>query len=152
MSLQGLVERFRAAAQGAEFAEQKDRMDAALREAMTEAVSYARHNVPVVTGTLKDSIGYDIVGDTAVLYATAPHAPFVEYGTGSRGEVPTGPYVIEPKYAQALHFKVNGRDVFAKRVVHPGVRPRPFLRPAMEHARKVFYAKMVTRPRRRVTR
>ena len=149
MILGGLRERFNDAATSRWAKAEEERAQQAMREAMDEAVTYARHNAPAVTGTLRDSIGYEIVGDRAVLFATAPYAPYVEYGTGSRGEFPTGPYEIRPRRAQALRFEIGGRTVFAKKVVHPGVRSRPFLRPAMEHARKVFYAKMATRPRPR---
>ena len=31
-----------------------------------------------------------------------------------------------------LVFKVNGKTVFAKRVRHPGIKARPYLRPAFE--------------------
>lgn len=53
------------------------------------------------------------------------YAPHIEYGTG--------PHIIEPKDAEALHWKnEENEDVYAKRVRHPGTNPQPFLRPALD--------------------
>jgi len=43
------------------------------------------------------------------------------------------PYTIRPRRAKALRFLGrDGRLVFARSVQHPGLRPRPFLRPSAE--------------------
>lgn len=88
---------------------------------------------PVKTGRLRDSIRIKVIdplhleiGPEGVDYAV-----FVEFGTGSRGEFPTGPYEIRPKSPNGLLvFKVDGKTVAAKVVHHPGIRPRPYARPA----------------------
>jgi hypothetical protein len=50
----------------------------------------------------------------------AKYATFVEAGTR--------PHVIRPRMGtNALRFMVRGKVVFAKRVNHPGTRPRKFL-------------------------
>lgn len=90
--------------------------------------------------------------------AYAPYAASVEYGTAGMGEpvgssynsptgatdwpsVPPGkkryePYEIRPRRRKALHWKDgNGNDVFRKKVIHPGVRARPFMRPAVDLVR-----------------
>lgn len=54
--------------------------------------------------------------------ARAPYAKWVEEGTQ--------PHVIEPVRRKALRFFVNGSLVFARRVNHPGSRPRYFMRDA----------------------
>lgn len=88
---------------------------------------------PRRTGRLARSIavqaapGRYVIGPNGV-----PYASFVEFGTGSRGEFPTGPYEIRPKNAYALAFKVGNRTVFATSVVHPGIRPNPYVRPAAQ--------------------
>lgn len=55
------------------------------------------------------------------------YAPHVEYGTGLWG--PKGAkYPIEPKKPGGfLKFMVNGQEVFAKRVMHPGIRGQHML-------------------------
>jgi hypothetical protein len=43
----------------------------------------------------------------------------------------TRPHVIVPRNRKVLRFKVGGKIVYARRVNHPGTRPRPFLRQAL---------------------
>ncbi|HLY53953.1 MAG TPA: hypothetical protein VKS60_00265 [Stellaceae bacterium] len=63
----------------------------------------------------------DDAGDTvtATIGSDDPAARFLEAGTR--------PHVIEARSARALRFFAHGREVFAKRVDHPGTRPHPFL-------------------------
>ncbi|MGJ5895149.1 HK97 gp10 family phage protein [Streptomyces niveiscabiei] len=86
----------------------------------------ARRRAPVDTGRLRSSIvsraessgrsvGY-VVG-TNVNYAAA-----VEYGTA--------PHVIKPRNKKALFWPGAAHPV--AQVNHPGTRPQPFLRPAIE--------------------
>jgi HK97 gp10 family phage protein len=94
----------------------------------------ARRRAPVDTGRLRSSIvsraensgrrvGY-VVG-TNVGYAAA-----VEYGTA--------PHVIKPKHKKALYWP-GARHPVAQ-VNHPGTRPQPFMRPAIEMAEIFFRA------------
>jgi hypothetical protein len=76
-------------------------------------------NAPVDTGNLKNSIRHRINSDDITI-TMAEHALYVELGTP--------PHIIRPKNAKALHWKSAGKDVFAKRVNHPGTRPNPFIR------------------------
>lgn len=91
-------------------------------------VANAQQRCPVKTGTLRRSIGMDlaVAGNQMTLgvFAKARHASFVEQGTR--------PHAIRPKRARVLRFQAGGRTVFAAHVDHPGTRPRPFLRPAIE--------------------
>lgn len=91
-------------------------------------VANAQQRVAVKTGTLRRSIGMDVTaaGTTITLsvFAKAKHASFVEQGTR--------PHVIMPRKARVLRFQSGGKTVFAMRVNHPGTKPRPFLRPAVE--------------------
>jgi hypothetical protein len=71
----------------------------------------------------------------AEIGATAPHAPYVVDGTR--------PHVIVPRTARVLHFQTAaGVDVFTRRVNHPGTKPNPYARRAIEailpEVRKAF--------------
>lgn len=39
----------------------------------------------------------------------------------------TDPHEIRPVNAKALAFKIDGQTIFAKRVMHPGTPPNPFI-------------------------
>lgn len=41
------------------------------------------------------------------------------------------PHEIRPKRRAAVRFQAGGRTVFAARVMHPGLRPRPWFRTAV---------------------
>ena len=56
----------------------------------------------------------------------------LEYGTGTHVGRPR--YKIEAKNAKSLKFVVGGKTVFAKSVMHPGVRPYAMRRVAMAEA------------------
>jgi hypothetical protein len=56
-----------------------------------------------------------------------------------------GPYPIVPKRKKALKFKIGGQTIIVKKVIHPGVKPRPFLRKAtVDVARKRRWLTVVT--------
>lgn len=88
----------------------------------------ARQDVPVRTGNLGRQIGegpISMIGPKTAhgsVHDNADYALYVHEGTR--------PHVIRPRNAQALRFNVGGREVFAKRVDHPGTKARPFLRNA----------------------
>lgn len=74
--------------------------------------------VPVDTGELRESGHVEMISDTiAAVVFDSPHAAFVEYGTGIRGEASPGagegPY--DPNW--------------------PGMVAQPYLRPALDTAR-----------------
>lgn len=100
------------------------------QEVGQSAVVQARRLVPQGSGKLANSIGYAVSafvggpggGSVALdLFATAPYAEFVEYGTGLRGivtavQAQTEPLGIRPGY-------IHGTS--------PGQAAQPFLRPAL---------------------
>lgn len=56
-----------------------------------------------------------------------------------------GPYPIVPKRKKALKFKVGGQTIIVKKVIHPGNKPRPFLRKAtVDVARRRRWLTVVT--------
>lgn len=108
------------------FGRMSDDVKRAVDRTRIDVQNEARRRAPVDTGRLRSSIvsraegggrnvGY-VIG-TNVNYAAA-----VEYGTA--------PHVIKPKYKQALYWPGAAHPV--AQVNHPGTRPQPFLRPAIE--------------------
>lgn len=100
------------------------RVKEAVTEVLEEMVEFARSYHPYEdrTGTLTRSIGAqvdDFRGSllTARFTAEAPYAAEVEYGTSPHR-------VDSPVYLEGVGWR------YIK--VHPGVPPRPFMRPALE--------------------
>lgn len=95
-----------------------------------DTIARAQVLVPVDTGNLKNSIGADDDPDRLgwVAGPTAEYGAAVEYGTR--------PHEIRPRNARVLHWvdPKTGQDVFRPRVMHPGTRPRPYMRPAFTQA------------------
>lgn len=98
-----------------------------LNEGAEIVKALAQEEAPFRTGSLRESIA---VRQTAPLerqiIAEADHAVFVVKGTR--------PHRILPKRAKALHFFVDGGEVFATRVEHPGTQSNPFMERAKQRA------------------
>lgn len=69
-----------------------------------------------------------------VLKAGKAYASFVEEGTAA--------HEILPRRAGVLSFDVDGQQVFAKRVNHPGTPSMPFMGPALQKAGRVAEAEV----------
>lgn len=67
-----------------------------------------------------DNINYYSKSKTVI--AEMEYSADIEYGTK--------PHEIQAKTAKALHFKKDGKDVFVKKVQHPGTKPNPVMRNA----------------------
>lgn len=93
-------------------------------------VGEAQARAPRKTGALAQSIKYTAENGVLKVFASAKYANFQEFGTASRGEFGGAPYTIVPKKAKALRFMSNGRAVYTRRVLHPGIPARPYMRPA----------------------
>lgn len=88
---------------------------------MTEMVV----RVPVDSGDLRNSISVRVEGNKVKVGPTMPYSAYVEFGTR--------PHEIRPKSSDGvLRFKVNGNDVYARVVNHPGTKAQPFVRPAFD--------------------
>lgn len=85
----------------------------------------AKGTAPVDTGNYQSGINYD--GANEVI-AQANHSADIEYGTGA--------HIIGPVTAKALHFKKDGKEIFTKKVHHPGTRPNPVMRNAAAKVQK----------------
>ena len=103
---------------------EKNIMRSAMRQGAKVMQRQAVANVPVKSGDLKKSIkiGTRVRGGrvTAMVKTKLFYAKFVEFGTSAHN--------ISAKQNGWLSFM----NIFAKEVAHPGSRPRPFLRPAMD--------------------
>lgn len=105
--------------------------DAAGRLVLTttrKVLNRAKILAPVDTGTLRNSqtmevrfVGRRVVGtvSTRIKYALAVH------------EGVPHPVIIRPKRRKALRFVIDGRVVFARKVVLPPRNGRPWLRRAL---------------------
>ena len=115
---------------------------ASLNAANKVIADEARLRAPVDDGDLRKSIRVssrifkrsgDIVSLVRAGNKKAFYAKFIEYGTAryftgkGTGSV-KGPYVIRPKTKKSLFFL--GQAV--EQVVHEGIKPRPFMRPAFD--------------------
>lgn len=96
--------------------------DIAVANIQEEAV----RNAPVSSGEYRRKIEPDFSKKEVV--AKASHSAPVEYGTA--------PHVITPKNAKVLAFKVGGKQVFTKKVNHPGTKPNPVMRMAGRKVQK----------------
>jgi HK97 gp10 family phage protein len=99
------------------------------------------------TGHLQQSIRVDLSNvneGKAEIVADASYAPFVEFGTK--------PHVIKPKRRQTLRWATEEGYIFAKLVRHPGSKPYPFFRKAIEEgheeAKKEFVQAFLEKLRR----
>ena len=102
-----------------------------LNEATARGYGRMYYLTPVKTGELRGSLFGRVVNRTTVeIGATALHAVHVEYGTS--------PHEIRPVRASVLRFEVGGRVVYTKRVMHPGTRAQPFVRPAAQLIKRLI--------------
>lgn len=77
---------------------------------------------PVDTGFLRNSVRYEVTGNKLNIHMPE-YAFYIEFGTA--------PHIIRAVNAKALHWKMGGKDMFAKVVHHPGTEPFPFIRAAI---------------------
>lgn len=131
-----------------------------LDEAANTIVDRAKKNAPVETGELRDSIERQAIerepeGESVEIGAYAEYASPIEWGSAGKGEplreghtsdnihtqyplippnkVRWGPYPLNPKPpSQFLIFKVEDGWVTTDEVIHPGIDPQPFMRPAID--------------------
>lgn len=107
----------------------KGATEKALTEVGIKAEKYAKALCPVGTpestgkkgyrgGTLRNSITFVVEGDELTIGSNIEYAPYVELGTGPYFNTP-------PEWLQYVTEKGSGEG-------HGYVRPRPYLRPAIE--------------------
>lgn len=96
-----------------------------------EGRNYAVSVVPVDTGRLKGSIGWEVnrAGKDVIakIGTNVAYAKPVEFGTA--------PHIIRPRNKRALYWP--GAEHPVAFVNHPGTKGKPYLRPALEKMRIV---------------
>ncbi len=122
-------------------------MRGALRAGQRVIQTEVQAQVPVDSGALRDSIkikfkpGSQRYGWVRMHLTagnkTAWYAHLLEYGTasyytGSGGRSKRKPYKIKPGQASGLFF--GGK--YASEVMHPGIRPQPYMRPGFDRAQQ----------------
>lgn len=91
----------------------------------------ARDMAPIDTGRLSSSIRVVRRG-TYTWWVTVgtDYWSYMEYGTRSN-------YIIRPRLKKALWWRGLASPV--SEVTHPGLRPRPFMRPALMQRRRIWF-------------
>ena len=92
---------------------------------------YLSNSIRITPGSMKVTIGPD-----------ASYGVYQEFGTATRGEFPGPVYLIRPVRAKKLAFQINGKWIFTTLVKHPGIPPRPYMRPALQQALSPFGQKL----------
>jgi len=100
-----------------------EEVKAAVTDTANKIAEAAKKNC---TGKLAGSITTNVADDgmSATISTDSPYAAFVEYGAS----VPE----IHADKARVLHWKEDGKDVFAKYARAHENAPKPFLNPAFE--------------------
>jgi phage gpG-like protein len=105
-----------------------------IKDAAQNIQSEAQTRAPIKSGALRNSISIRYPDPySAIIGPDVEYGVYQEFGTGLRGEFPGAPYEIKPRNpGGVLAFKIGNRTVFAKKVTHPGVRARAYMRGALE--------------------
>lgn len=78
---------------------------------------------------LAETSGDSVRGGVQGAGGVAPYGRYHEYGTASQ-------YEIVPKQAKVLAFSIGGQTVFARRVQHPPIAERSFMRTGLQDMRQ----------------
>jgi HK97 gp10 family phage protein len=109
-----------------------------LESAVTALVERTRELAPKDRGVLKADIGSEIRGGK------------VRVGTKKRGwfwrfvEFGTKPHTMKPRRSRGKKVLASREQVFGRRVSHPGAKPHPFVRPALDEARGTVTKRLIT--------
>jgi hypothetical protein len=117
-----------------------------VRDSAIQTLQLAQMFAATDTGQMRSQIKivYEEGGMSAKVVAMAPHSVYIEFGTGMHNELlppaQRRPYVIEPRRPDGvLRFVTKDGDVvFTRRVIHPGIKAQPFMRPAAERVADAF--------------
>lgn len=126
---------------------EKNIMRSALRAGAKVYLEEVKRNIPVESGNLRNSARITTRTRGGAVYASvkvgnrvAFYAQMVEFGTRA--------HRITAKPGSALN--INGNEV--KSVMHPGIRPHPFARPAADAKFSEAFAAVQAKIRQRLTK
>lgn len=93
-----------------------------LKDTITDIANDTIKGSPVDTGNNRRSIRYEVgPGLEGAVYSTSGYGGWLEVGTP--------PHVITVKTAKVL---TDGKTFFGKSVNHPGTKPHPYFKPALD--------------------
>lgn len=102
-----------------------DAISLQLLEVCQLIVDYARSIAPVKTGDYVNSIHVEQYGPLQfAIVADAAHAAIIEFGSA--------PHEITPSSSKVLAFEIEGVQVFARHVSHPGTAPQFIISRALQ--------------------
>lgn len=121
-----------------------------LKASSLKIASDAKRKAPVNLGTLRQSITTQASGLTAETFSTSSYAPYVEFGTGGKVNIPAG-YENEAAlyknkkggkfvdFLKAIKLWVKRKGIpekaaypIAKSILEKGISPQPFMIPSYE--------------------
>jgi phage gpG-like protein len=107
-----------------------------IRQAAQRVQAEAQTQAPVRSGRLRNSISIQYpTPTTAIIGPQVEYGVYQEFGTGSRGEFPGSAYEITSNRPGGyLKFRSGTRWVYTRKVRHPGVRARRYMRGGLEAA------------------
>lgn len=110
-------------------------MTKAMQKSVLTIEGEAKRLVPVKTGNLRRSLHSEVKpifgGVTGIVGTPVDYAPDVELGTGIYGPKKQ-PILIQAKNAKALKIPTPDGIIFRRSARVPGMKPRPYLRPAFD--------------------
>ncbi len=95
-----------------------------IKEVSNELLNDIRSKAPVRSGALRSSFNLNFKEDlnsVKITLSSLPYALMVDQGTKA--------YTITPNSVKTLRFTINGKEIFAKSVTHPGIRGRSYIQP-----------------------
>lgn len=107
-----------------------DKLTAAMKQACAMVERSAKENAPKGTGELRRSITSEVVSNDGeiqgVVFTPLEYAPYIEYGTGLFAEGGNGRKDVPWNY----------KDDEGEWHSTSGMKPRPYMRPALEENRE----------------
>lgn len=126
---------------GSIFGEMWESVNAEVEKRAKEAQSIMKDVINKKTGALSDAVDIDKISDGNYLVGinenklinderNAGNVNYVKfYYYGAK------PHTIRAKNGGVLHWKLNGKDYYAKSVKHPGSKPHNFIQDTLDRMR-----------------
>ena len=117
-----------------------------MESAVSALVERTRELAPEKRGVLRRDIDYEF-RDGKARIGTKKRGwfwRFVEFGTR--------PHTMKPRGSRGKKVLASREQVFGRRVSHPGTKPHPFVRPALDESRATMTRKLVTTLKRAAAR